>query len=328
MIMAGAPTRAATSVQRQHLPLDLLRCPISGKELVETTDGLLPAGTPGAAARAYPITDSGIPLFAGEFLSEAARVQEAHYERIAAAYLKNLQYPHTQEYTAYLDRALRDAIDGSCVDTTVEICCGRGEAFLLLGGSVRRGIGIDVSIAMLEAARNEHRNPNLSFVQGDATILPLAADSFDGVFMLGGVHHVDDRSRLFAEIARILKPGGRFYFREPVDDFALWRWIRHLIYRIAPALDADTERPLRYHDTVPLLEKTGLKVWRWNTHGFIGFCLFMNSDVLVFNRLFRFVPGIRTLTRWSTRLDGWLLGLPGLRRAGLQVVGVAQKTIR
>jgi hypothetical protein len=51
----------------------------------------------------------------------------------------------------------------------------------------------------------------------------------------------------------------------------------------------------------------------------------MNSDVLVFNRLFRFVPGIAALTRLSTRLDAWTSSLPGLARAGLQVIGVAEK---
>ena len=154
------------------------------------------------------------------------------------------------------------------------------------------------------------------------------SNSFDSVFMLGGIHHVNDRNRLFGEISRVLKPGGMFYFREPVSDFALWRWIRAVIYRVSPALDSETERPLRNSDTVPVLEEAGLKPIAWRTHGFLGFCVFMNSDVLVFNRFFRFLPGIRVLTRYSARVDEWILHLPGLGRAGLQVVGVAQKESR
>ena len=76
---------------------------------------------------------------------------------------------------------------------------------------------------------------------------------------------------------------------------------------------------------MPELESCELRCESWSTHGFLGFCVFMNSDVLVFNRLFRFVPGIRQITRLSTRLDQWTLALPGLGRAGLQVVGVAVK---
>jgi SAM-dependent methyltransferase len=158
-------------------------------------------------------------------------------------------------------------------------------------------------------------------------MLPLRSGAFDSVFMLGGVHHVNDRQRLFSEVARILKPGGVFYFREPVSDFAPWRWIRAVVYRLSPSLDHRTERPLRHKEVIPLLERAGLRSTRWTTHGFLGFCLFMNSDVLVFNRAFRFVPGIRGLTRSCVKLDDWFLNLPGLHQAGLQVVGKAEKRV-
>jgi hypothetical protein len=105
----------------------------------------------------------------------------------------------------------------------------------------------------------------------------------------------------------------------------VWRAIRAAIYRLSSTLDHARERPLLFRETVPVLEEVGLVPRRWTTHGFLGFCLFMNSDVLVFNRLFRFVPGIATLTRVSTRLDAWTTSLPGLARAGLQVIGVAEK---
>ena len=76
---------------------------------------------------------------------------------------------------------------------------------------------------------------------------------------------------------------------------------------------------------MPVLERCGLRCESWSTHGFLGFCVFMNSDVLVFNRMFRFIPGIRQITRLATRLDRWTVARPGLGRAGLQVVGVAVK---
>jgi hypothetical protein len=51
----------------------------------------------------------------------------------------------------------------------------------------------------------------------------------------------------------------------------------------------------------------------------------MNSDVLVFNRLFRFIPGIRRFTRLMARADDLTLALPGMSGAGVAVVGAAQK---
>ena len=143
--------------------------------------------------------------------------------------------------------------------------------------------------------------------------------------MLGGVHHVRDRDALFSEVARVLRPGGRFIYREPVSDFFLWRWARAVIYRLSPSLDHTTERPLLHEETVPVLERAGLVSRRWSTAGFLGFCVFMNSDVLVFNRLFRFIPGIRAITRATANLDDQLVKLPGFARSGLQVVGIAEK---
>lgn len=274
----------------------------------------------------YKLSPSGIPQFAIEHSTEDAAVQREHYDRIAEAYVTNLGYPHTKEYMSYLDDAMLEVIDPGNLGATAEICCGRGEAFELIGNRVDHSIGVDISPAMLEEASRLHAaNSCLHFVQGDATNLPLNSGQFDNVFMFGGIHHVNDRASLFAEIARILKPGGKFYYREPVSDFWLWRLLRAIIYRMSPTLDHETERPLLYNETVPVLDASGLQSKHWSTHGFFGFCLFMNSDVLVFNRLFRFVPGITALTRLSARIDRFILSLPGLNRAGLQVVGVAEK---
>jgi ubiquinone/menaquinone biosynthesis C-methylase UbiE len=323
MTMLAARTTATSGAALGEI-LPLLRCPETGARLVERNGRLESA----SGDRVYEITESGIPLFARRFCSGDARIQEAHYEKIAAAYIQNLAYPHTQEYMASLDRALFAAIAGERLGTAAELCCGRAEAFRLFAPRIDRGIGVDISAAMLEAARRDNPDRRLSFVQGDATRLPLASGAFDTVVMLGGIHHVSDRRTLFAEVARILKPGGWFYFREPVSDFALWRCLRAIVYRLSPMLDHATERPLLYRETAPVLRESGLALRRWTTHGFFGFCLFMNSDVLVFNRLFRFLPGIRAMVRFAAAADAACLALPFLRHAGLQVVGAARKEPR
>jgi SAM-dependent methyltransferase len=297
----------------------MLRCPASAERLHEEGSYLVCA----SREHRFPISESGIPLFAEHFCSAEGRAQEAQYDRIAGAYLENLEYPHTREYTAYLDRAFLDEVGDSDLGFVAELCCGRGEAFQLLRDRVELGVGVDVSQSMLEAARREL--PQLVFLQADATRLPLGDGQFDAVLILGGIHHVNDRRKLFSEVFRILKPGGRFCWREPVSDFLPWRALRSLIYRLSPTLDHETERPLLYGETVPPLEEAGFRLACWKTYGFLGFCLLMNSDVLVFNRLFRFLPGVRGFTRFMARLDALTLRLPGLKRAGLQVVGVAAK---
>ena len=64
----------------------------------------------------------------------------------------------------------------------------------------------------------------------------------------------------------------------------------------------------------------------WQTYGFLGFCLLMNSDVLVVNRLLRFIPGIRFIANGFVFLDVAMLKIAALRHCGLQVVAVTKKT--
>jgi len=301
--------------------LPLLRCPQSGQRLV--VDGQFLVSESGTYK--YEIADNGIPLFAKEFCSAEAAIQQEHYDDIAEAYAANLQYPHTQEYMDYLDRVLREVVGDEGLGICTELCCGTGEAFALFEQSIESGVGVDVSSSMLTKAQQSFQTSQLSFVQGDATLLPLAADAFDTVVMLGGIHHVPDRNALFQQVSRVLKPGGIFIFREPVSDFWLWRFLRAIVYRLSPMLDHETERPLRYVETVPVLEKAGFGETSWRTCGFFGFCLFMNSDVLFVNRLFRFIPGIRPITRGFARFDDWCTRRSWLGKAGLQVVGTARK---
>ena len=301
--------------------LPLLSCPRTGEPLQFSGQELV--NTSGSAT--YRISENGIPLFAEDFLSEEAAIQQRHYDRVAEAYAANLGYPHTQEYMSYLDRVLFDVVGEASLGVCGEVCCGKGEAFALFETAIDDGIGVDVSSSMLNKAVAAFDGEKLVFVQGDATLLPLRDDIFDTVFMLGGIHHVPDRDALFAQVFRVLKPGGRFIFREPVSDFWLWRALRAVIYRLSPMLDHSTERPLTYPETVPLLEEKGFVDITWRTCGFIGFCLFMNSDVLFVNRAFRFIPGIRAITRGFARFDDWCTRRRLLQRAGLQVVGTATK---
>ena len=313
-VLAGAPS--AEFVQMLRSPRNGQALRLDGAQLT-SIDGM----------ERFDISSCGIPLFATEFLSQAGRDQQTHYDRVAATYVENLGYPHTQEYTAYLDRKLIDVLPSGSLGTVAEVCCGRGEAARLLGHRADRYIGVDVSMKILEVARRDLPCDRFCFVQGDATMLPLNDAIFDNVVMLGGIHHVPDRLTLFAEVHRILKPGGSFYFREPVSDFVLWRAIRKVIYRVSRALDHTTERPLRRESTERDLTNAALELIDWRTYGFLGFCLFMNSDVLVFNRAFRFLPGIRPLTRLACRIDDWTTRKSGLRHAGLQVIGVARRPL-
>ncbi|HXV23714.1 MAG TPA: methyltransferase domain-containing protein [Alphaproteobacteria bacterium] len=254
---------------------------------------------------------------------ESAERQRRHYDRIAETYAANLGYPHTQEYMRYLDHEFLSLLPRGPLGVVVELCCGSGVAYALVADRVGEAVGLDISYEMLKQARRRH--PKLHVVQGDAIRLPMRDSFADAVLIHGGIHHVPDRVGLFREISRILKLGGRLYFYEPVDDFWLWRAIRKVVYRLSPALDHQTEEPLRKDRTFAQLAEAGLRPLAWNARGLIGFCLFMNSDILIVNRVFRFIPGIRSITRAACLLDDWMIRRKSLQGCGLIALGSAER---
>lgn len=295
-------------------------CPSTGEPLNHVAGGYVRPSD----GHIYPMIDH-IPHFTLDELDPASQSQQEHYDRVARAYQKNLAYPHTIAYMTYLDGLLRKlSVEEEPLGLTAELCCGLGEA-LHLFPEIAEGVGVDISANMLKIAYQNRLSEGHIFIKASALNLPLADASFDTVCMLGGIHHVPDRTRLFQEVSRILKPGGRFVFREPYNDFWLWRFLRAIIYKISPTLDADNERPLRASETLPLLQRYGFRQEHWEPAGLLGFCLFMNSDVLVFNRFFKYFRHIDVMVKWMAKLDAAMLKRSFFSSAGLQIIGVFRK---
>lgn len=89
----------------------------------------------------------------------------------------------------------------------LDLCCGTGR---VAGAAAALGAyaeGIDVSAAMVEAARDSF--PDAHFDVGDAESIPREHGSYDAVIWSFGLMHVGSPEVVLGEIARVLKPGGR-----------------------------------------------------------------------------------------------------------------------
>jgi ubiquinone/menaquinone biosynthesis C-methylase UbiE len=96
----------------------------------------------------------------------------------------------------------------------LDLGCGTGKLLDRLADRFPdlQGIGVDLSAEMLRQARLANRHhPRLIFVRGNAEDLPCGAGQFDAVFNTVSFLHYQHPDRVFAEISRVLKPGGKFY---------------------------------------------------------------------------------------------------------------------
>ncbi|TIP15221.1 MAG: class I SAM-dependent methyltransferase, partial [Mesorhizobium sp.] len=100
--------------------------------------------------------------------------------------------------------------------TILDLGCGAGGVTLDLVArhGAAHATGFDVERPVIETAKRKAAAQGLqdrvSFVQGPPGPLPFTDASFDVVFSKDALLHVRDKDALFAEIFRVLKPGGVF----------------------------------------------------------------------------------------------------------------------
>ena len=100
----------------------------------------------------------------------------------------------------------------------LEVSCGRGgglNAFIAAAPDRFDATGLDVAGSAIAYCRSAYRTSNrLRFVEGSALDLPFADASFDVVLNIEASNDYGDLPRFFAEVARVLKPGGLFAYTD------------------------------------------------------------------------------------------------------------------
>lgn len=130
------------------------------------------------------------------------------FERQAGKFESSGYHLSKKEYTDYLLRQ----VAGTAADTVLEVAAGTAICGRALAPFVKMVVCIDATSAMLNVAKQhaaEENIQNMEFVEGLAEALPFAGGSFDIVITRLAFHHFADSAAPFAEMKRVLKPGGR-----------------------------------------------------------------------------------------------------------------------
>ena len=181
-------------------------------------------------------------------------------QTLTVAQLAPLDQFHVRGIFATRELATAAGLDvSSCV---LDVGCGIGGPARYLATTFGcRVTGVDLSPGFIDAATYLTARCRLSdrvmFQAGDAQHLPFQNGGFDAVFLQHVAMNIEDRAALYAEVHRILTPGGRFAIYDVVLRDG------EVVYPIPWARDASTSFLLTEGDTRTALEYAGFESVLW-----------------------------------------------------------------
>lgn len=167
------------------------------------------------------------------------------------------------------EAAMMERLGGKLTGLRVlEVGCGRGVGTEIIlerfeAGEVQ-AFDLDPDMVRLARARlARYSSDRVRLFVGAAENIEAADESFDAVVDFGIIHHCPNWQRAVAEVCRVLRPGGKFFFEE-VTKQALDRWF----YRTF--LEHPTENRFTASQFVAEVESRGIKVGGNTTEWFLG----------------------------------------------------------
>lgn len=214
------------------------------------------------------ISSSVAPLPSAGQDGKDAQLVQAMFDRVAPRYdLANAVLSLGQDAHWRRATALGAQASGAvCLD----VASGPGNvAQALLAAGADRVVAVDLSLGMLQVGTGRGL-PDIDWVQGTATQLPIADESVDAVTICFGLRNVPDAAAAIGEFARVLRPGGRLV----IAEFAAPTW--------APFRIAYHEYLLRLLPKVAELVSSDGRSYRYLAESILAW------------------PDRRTLARWLT----------------------------
>jgi SAM-dependent methyltransferase len=195
-----------------------------------------------------------------ERIKSALASLEPEGQTLTIAQLAPLDQFHIRGILATAELAEAAGIESST--RVLDLGCGIGGPARYLAAKFDCKVtGVDLSPAFIDAAAyltaRCGMSDRLSFQVANALHLPFADAAFDAVFLQHVAMNIDDRTALYAEVRRILTPGGRFV------TYDLLLREGEVVYPVPWARDASTSFLLSELDTRRALEEAEFKAGLW-----------------------------------------------------------------
>ncbi len=130
-------------------------------------------------------------------------------------------------------------------ERVLELGFGPGRTLGRLAAARATVVGVETSPAMLRAAtrRNrEHiRNGAMRLLHGDGVTLPIDTDSIGAILSVHTIYFWPKPAETLAELARVLRPGGRLVLAFRAGEHPLPRRLDPAVYRTVPTADEAVE---------------------------------------------------------------------------------------
>ncbi|MGA9770413.1 MAG: class I SAM-dependent methyltransferase [Blastocatellia bacterium] len=182
----------------------------------------------------------------------------AFFDKCAEAYSE--QHGNPKRLLDYRIALIKQHAKPSDDDTVLDIGCGNGHHLMALANTIGRGIGIDLSPAMIEMAQasllNSPWQNKLTFFSDNGEKLDsLVEQSIDLIICIGALEHMLDKASVLASAYRILKSRGRFFCLTVHGEYFWYRTLAPLFKLETKHLS--TDKFLEKAEFTRLLKKSG-----------------------------------------------------------------------
>lgn len=229
-------------------------------------------------------------------------LQRQQYDRISEGYELHYGDATSQEYRRrFMFEPMVHGVDLRGL-RVLDAMCGSGESTHHIIEAGAEVTGLDISPVEIEKFKARH--PGCRAVEASILETGLETESLDAVCVFGGLHHLHPHvDKAIAEIRRILKPGGYFFFTEPPAG-SLPEVLRQLWYRCDP-LFAENEAGINLEEMKrAFADDFDFEVERYG--GSVAYLLVLNS--MVFRLPLSWKPAMAgpcmKLEEWLTPLQG------------------------